>query len=159
MGKPIRTAVTWQVREDEIYVAGSIDERADMVALVAHAKAGKLALDLAGVTFINSIGVREWIRMMHAAAAAKLRVELRRVTEPIVHQLNIVPAARGASIVSSFFAPYACDHCDREDLVLIEVAQHGRTLARQQAPAIACDVCHRPMVFGEPPELYLGFLK
>ena len=38
------------------------------------------------------------------------RIELRRVCEPLVHQLNIVPAARGVSMVTSFFAPFHwCD--------------------------------------------------
>src|SRR5215831_15869533 len=80
---------------DALVLAGTIDEAAGMVALVLHAKNGRLVLDLRDVAFINSIGVREWIRMQQAAQAAGVRIELRRVTEPIVHQLNIVVATRG----------------------------------------------------------------
>ena len=72
-----------------------------------------VTLDLGGVQFINSLGVREWVRLQTAAREAHVRLELLRVAEVLIHQLNIVPAARSASNVRSFFATYLCDHCGR----------------------------------------------
>lgn len=123
---------------DQLLLAGTIDETAKLQDLVAHAKDGKLVLDLAGITFINSIGVREWCYMQQAAAKAKIAIELRRVAEPMVHQLNIVPAARGVSIVSSFYAPYECDECDREFVMLLDVRTYGTDLAKQRPPTLKC---------------------
>lgn len=151
--------LTWQVVGDQLVLAGAIDEHADLLKLLENEVDGRLNLDLGGVTFINSLGVREWIRMQQAAARASIALELRRVAEPIVHQLNIVPAARGSSTVVSFFAPYECDHCDREHLMLIDVRAHGAELATQKAPKLHCPTCERPLLFSDPDELYFGFLR
>lgn len=153
-----RSPFTCQTYDDELHLSGAIDETAHLVPLVERARAGRLVLDLGEVTFINSIGVREWIRMQTTAAKIDVRIELRRVAEPIVHQLNIVVATRGVSIVTSFYAPYQCDSCERDELVLLDVTVHGSALAKLQPPAIACPGCKKPMIFAEPPELYLAFL-
>ena len=143
---------------DQVLLGGSIDESAKLADLLTLAQAGRLVLDLAGITFINSIGVREWCYMQQAAAKQKIAIELRRVAEPLVHQLNIVPAARGVSLVSSFFAPYECDECDREHLMLLDVRQHGTDLAKMRAPTLKCPDCGEDLVFAHPPELYFTFL-
>ena len=129
-----------------------------MLDLIDRARNSKLVLDLAGITFINSIGVREWIRMQQAAAKIGVSIELRRVCEPLVHQLNIVPATRGVSMVTSFFAPYECANCDVEHDVVLDVRIHGAALAKMQAPAMPCPDCRGPLVFTAPPELYFTFL-
>ena len=150
--------MTCEVRGNHLTLAGVIDETANLARLVDHASDGQLVLDLAGITFINSLGIRNWIRMQQAAEAAKLRIELRRVAEPIVHQLNIMPAARGVSIVTSFYATYVCDDCDGESPMLIDVRTHGANLARMRAPAATCPDCNHDMQLAESPELYFMFL-
>ena len=81
-----------EVRGDQVFLEGVIDENANLLDVLGRAKNNKLTLDLGGIRFINSIGVREWIRMQQAAANIGVAIELRRVCEPLVHQLNIVPA-------------------------------------------------------------------
>lgn len=144
---------------EQLLLAGTIDETARLGELINRARNGRLVLDLAGITFINSIGVREWCLMQKAAATAKLSVELRRVAEPLVHQLNIVPAARGVSQVTSFYAPYECDECDREYEILLDVRKHGLDLAKLQPPKQRCPDCDAELVFGHPPELYFTFMS
>jgi anti-anti-sigma regulatory factor len=142
-------------REGDMFViSGSIDERAQLASLVQSAQGGKLVLDLGGVTFINSLGVREWVRLQTAARAAGVKLQLRRVAEVLIHQLNIVPAARAASEVQSFFATYVCEHCDEEQDELLEVAKLGI-----EAPPAECRQCKRQAVLAEAPELYLSFLS
>ena len=150
--------MTCDVRGNHLTLAGAIDEHAQLVRRLDHAKDQRLVLDLGGVTFINSLGIREWIRMQQAAEGAKIRIELLRVAEPIVHQLNIMPAARGVSIVTSFYAPYECDNCDSEHLMLLDVRTHGADLAKQVAPAMKCPDCGHAMDFADPPDLYFMFL-
>ena len=79
-------------------IGGAIDEAAALHEMVGRAYGGRLVLDLAGVTFINSLGVRDWIRMQSAAQQAGLAVELRRVAEPLVHQLNMIALPRRFSL-------------------------------------------------------------
>lgn len=140
-------------------LAGSLDETAALPELPARAAGGRLVLDLGGVTFINSLGVRDWIRLQAAAQAAGVDVELRRVSEPIVHQLNMIIAARGAARVTSFYAPYACDACGREESLLIEVAAHRELLLRLEAPPMTCPECAAPMAFNDFPERYFALLS
>ncbi len=152
------TRMSCDVRGDQLFLEGVIDENANLLDIVGRARNNKLILDLAGITFINSIGVREWIRMQQAAAKIGVAIELRRVCEPLVHQLNIVPATRGVSMVTSFYAPYECENCGNEQDVVLDVRLHGSALAKMQAPPMPCPDCRRPLVFTAPPELYFTFL-
>lgn len=154
-----RPRLTVTPADDALVLAGAIDETAALSGLLERARAGRLALDLAGVTFINSLGVRDWIRLQAAAQAAGVDVELRRVSEPIVHQLNMIIAARGAARVTSFYAPYACDACGREESLLIEVAAHRELLLRLEAPPMTCPECAAPMAFNDFPERYFALLS
>ncbi len=142
----------------QLVLSGAVDESAGLVELVGRARAGRLVLDLAGVTFINSLGVRDWIRMQAAAQAQQLHVELRRVSEPIVHQLNMIIATRGSATVSSFFAPYACDRCGREDSLLVDALANADKLAALEAPVMTCPECGAAMAFNDFPERYFSFL-
>lgn len=154
-----RRPFLWEHQGTHLAVAGSIDETAKLADLVVHAKDGKLVLDLSGVTFINSIGVREWLRLQQAARDANVALELRKVAEVLIHQLNIVPAARGASFVTSFYASYLCEHCDDQLPMLLDIETHGAMLAQMQAPTMNCPSCKRAMTFCDPVELYFSFLS
>jgi anti-anti-sigma regulatory factor len=139
-------------------LSGSIDETSALTELLSRAQAGRLVLDLAGVTFINSLGVRDWIRMQGEASRQGIAIELRRVSEPIIHQLNMIIATRGTSQVTSFYAPYACDGCGREESLLIDATANAAGLANLVAPAMPCPECAAPMAFNDFPERYFSFL-
>jgi hypothetical protein len=150
--------MTCEVRGNLLKLGGAILDNVDLVRLLDHAKDQRLVLDLGGVTFINSLGVRQWVRMQQRAQAAGIGIELLRVAEPLVHQLNIMPAARGVSIVTSFFAPYVCDNCDQEHAMLLDVRVHGAVIAQRRAPPMTCPDCKRAMELADAPDLYFMFL-
>lgn len=154
---PSRMTVTEQ--GDAHFLAGSIDESANLLELLGRARTGRLVLDLAGVTFINSLGVRDWIRMQASAIQQGLAVELRRVAEPLVHQLNMIIATRGNARVVSFFAPYACDACGKEDSLLVDAVANAERLARLEPPPMVCPECGAQMAFNDFPERYFSFLS
>jgi hypothetical protein len=140
----------------EVVLTGVIDEHARLLEQVQLAP--RLVLDLGGVTFINSLGVRDWIRLLARAIEARVHLELVRVSEPLVQQLNMIIATRAGVVVRSFFAPFACDRCGREDSVCLEVEPHRAALRAQRAPAIACPDCGAEMAFNDFPERYFSFL-
>jgi len=142
-----------------LVLKGAIDESAGLIGLLERARDHRLVLDLGGITFINSLGVRDWIRMQAAAQRGGIAVELRRVAEPLVHQLNMIIATRGAARVTSFFAPYACDGCGREDALLIDAVANARGLAQLEPPAMTCVECGAQMAFNDFPERYFSFLS
>jgi anti-anti-sigma regulatory factor len=153
-----RGRMTIDEQGDALVLAGAIDETSALHELVGRARHGRLVLDLAGITFINSLGVRDWIRMQNAARQTGIAVELRRVSEPLVHQLNMIVATRGAATVTSFFAPYACDACGREESLLIDAITSGPALARLEAPGMSCPECGARMAFNDFPERFFSFL-
>jgi anti-anti-sigma regulatory factor len=154
----MRGRITLDRHGDAIVLSGAIDETARLGELLGQARGAHLALDLAGITFINSLGVRDWIHLQTAAQRAGITLELRRVSEPLVHQLSMIVATRAASRVTSFFAPYACDSCGREDSLLIDAVAHAAQLVHQLAPTMVCSECGGPMAFNDFPERYFSFL-
>ena len=148
-----------QPGDGALMLAGAIDETAGLMDLLGRAQGGRLVLDLGGVTFINSLGVRDWIRMQAAATQQRLHTELRRVAEVIIHQLNMIIATRGTSHVTSFFAPYACDRCGREESLLIDAVANAQLLAKLLPPPMTCPECGGPMAFNDFPERYFSFLS
>jgi anti-anti-sigma regulatory factor len=153
-----RGRIMIETQGDVLLISGPIDESARLPELLSRGSGGRLVLDLSGVTFINSLGVRDWIRMQAAAQRGGITVELRRVAEPVIHQLNMIIATRGAR-VSSFFAPYACDGCGREESMLIDAIAHARGLAELAAPPMTCAECGAQMAFNDFPERYFSFLS
>jgi hypothetical protein len=154
-----RGRISVETRGDALVLGGAIDETAGLVDLLERARDRRLVLDLAGIAFINSLGVRDWIRMQATAQRSGIAVELRRVAEPVIHQLNMIIATRGAARVVSFFAPYACDACGREDSVLLDAVAHARGLAQLQPPEAPCPECGAAMSFNDFPERYFSFLS
>ncbi len=154
-----RGRMTIESQGETLVLGGAIDEAAALHELVQRANAGRLVLDLANVTFINSLGVRDWIRMQAAAQKVGLAVELRRVAEPLVHQLNMIIATRGNAAVMSFFAPYACDACGREESLLIDAVANAPGLAKLEPPPMTCPECGAAMAFNDFPERYFSFLS
>ncbi|HEY0194627.1 MAG TPA: hypothetical protein VGC42_26125 [Kofleriaceae bacterium] len=147
---------------DILVLTGAIDETARLADFLADPSTihrNRMILDLGGVTFINSLGVRDWIRMQTAAQRAGVVIELRRVPEPLVHQLNMIIATRAASQVISFYAPYTCDNCGREEALLIDAVAHASELAAQHPPTMECRECGGPMEFNDFPERYFSFLS
>lgn len=153
-----RGRMTIDPQGDVFVLAGAIDEAAALHEMIGRARGGRLILDLAGVTFINSLGVRDWIRMQAAAQQGQIAVELRRVAEPLVHQLNMIIATRGNASVTSFFAPYACDACGREESLLIDAVAHADGLSRLEPAPKTCPECGAQMAFNDFPERYFSFL-
>jgi len=154
-----RGRISIEPEGDVLVIKGAIDESAELTHLLERAAGRRLVLDLGGVTFINSLGVRDWIRMQAGAQRAGIVVELRRVVEPLIHQLNMIIATRGAARVTSFFAPYACDGCGREDSLLIDAVAHAQELAQLEPPAMTCAERGAQMAFNDFPERYFSFLS
>jgi anti-anti-sigma regulatory factor len=148
-----------QPGQGQLVLSGAIDETAGLMDLLGRAENGSLALDLAGVTFINSLGVRDWIRMQAQATQRGVKIELRRVAEVLIHQLNMIIATRGTARVTSFFAPYACDRCGREESLVVDAVANADKLAQLHAPPMTCPECGGAMAFNDFPERYFSFLS
>ncbi|MCE9579471.1 MAG: hypothetical protein K8W52_40490 [Deltaproteobacteria bacterium] len=141
-----------------VSLVGRIDESAHLDALVPTLAARELVIDSAGVAFINSIGVRDWIRLMRGLVDHGTKVVLEACSEPIVSQLNMIPAARAGVQIASVHVPYLCDACGLDAAMLVPVDAYGDALRAMKPPTLRCPECGGAMTLADLPERYFTFL-
>jgi anti-anti-sigma regulatory factor len=144
--------------ETRVVMRGQIDERTQLVTF-ADRLADHAVMDLEAVSFINSVGVREWIRFMRNLAQRGVRVTLRRCSEAMIQQMNMIVEVQTGADVESFFAPYECESCGCEASMCLHVNENLAALRSGKAPTMACPECTGTMEFNEIPERYLLFLE
>jgi DNA-directed RNA polymerase subunit RPC12/RpoP len=140
-----------KVAGNRVTMAGRIDDTTSFAELPARLPAGEVVIDTEGVTFINSIGMREWIKLVRAL---KGRLRLERVADVLMTQMNLIAELAGAVMISSFHAQYVCPSCGAETQPLVEAA--GQPAAM---PAVPCPECRSAMELGDFPERYLTIFK
>ena len=152
-GGSLRWTVAATDQGARVELSGEIDENADFPAL-ARALDGEVELDLAGVTRINSCGVREWVNFVRTLPSIT-RLDLVRCPPAIVAQLNTIYNFRGRARVRSLLVPYVCEPCGVEEQRLVEV-DAGR---RVTLPHFLCERCGGTLEIDDLPERYLAFLE
>ena len=105
----------------KVVVSGEITEETDFGPIL-DVTGGVILIDLAGVSRINSCGVREWLNFVAALQARGRRLVLERCAPVIVTQLNTIYNFTGGGHVRSVLGPYYCASCDREENHLIDLA-------------------------------------
>lgn len=140
-----------KVAGNRVTMAGRIDDTASFADLPGQLPAGEVVIDTEGVTFINSIGMREWIKLVRAL---KGRVRLDRVADVLMTQMNLIAELAGAVTISSFHAQYVCPSCGAETQPLVEASGQLATM-----PALPCPECRSAMELGDFPERYLTIFK
>jgi len=139
-----------------IRLAGVLDEDNALYDLIEKVEAGTALINLSGIERVNSSGARDWVHWLASLDAKGIRPVLVACSPAVVAQLNRIKSFAGNATVKSFHVPYTCTTCDRDKLLLVNVADMGA--APYDAPLCACDECDRPMMFIEEAETYFAFL-
>jgi len=150
----------WEVTpgdDDSLLVTlqGDFTEVTDFSGL-SHHLAGRVEFDLSAVRYMNSSGVRNWIAFLRSLSSVSDYVFVR-TSIGFIGQAGMVPGVLGRGRVSSFFAPYHCEKCDRTDERLLQTASIS-TDPKIQAPRFRCGVCNGDLTFDDIPERYFAFL-
>ena len=140
-----------------ITLTGIIDEFAELLPLVDRVEP-PTTVDLGGVEFINSVGVRQWTGFLRALLA-RGPVTLRNCSEPMVLLFNMATVAVEGAVVESLQAPYACTHCSADEQVELVVARDLADGAASTAPEFPCKSCDGLLRFAGLPQRYLAFLE
>ncbi len=151
-------AIDGDANRRRVTLAGRIDEAAHLDTLIAEISAKEVVIDTASVFFLNSIGVRDWMRLLRGLGEKGARIVLEGCSEPLVAQLNLIPNARGKAVVSSLHAPYLCDACGLDTAMLLQVAEHADELRSMKPPVLRCPECGGAMHLADLPERYFTFL-
>jgi hypothetical protein len=150
--------LTWRIKQRSGFTAvelyGQIGDDAVFDEL-ASGLAGVVVLQLGEITRVNSVGVREWIEFVDGLDRVSELV-FSHCSTSIVGQLNTISSFRGAASIRSFYAPYRCETCDRDEVRLVDVQTHKPSPDR--VPRFRCTTCGEPMALDDLPGRYLAFL-
>ncbi|MDY0058942.1 MAG: hypothetical protein RBU45_03965 [Myxococcota bacterium] len=152
-----RLLITTQRQESLalLQLVGVIDEDSALHEATRDLPGGTLAvIDTAGVTRINSCGVREWVNWLTSLQARDIGIVLLNCSVHIVDQINMVHNFIGTGRIKSFFAPYYCEQCDRELIQHIEVAE----TTDPQSIRPPCPGCGATTELDHLPEQFFAFL-
>ncbi|MEO8703819.1 MAG: hypothetical protein ABI867_27460 [Kofleriaceae bacterium] len=139
-------------------LAGRIDDGSVLGDIAANLPAGDVTIDTSGVTFVNSIGMREWIRLIRVLRD-RGQVTLERIADVLITQMNLIPEFGSAVTIASFHAQYVCNACGAESAPVIDAVAHGAELRKLKAPALPCPECGKAMELADFPERYLTVFK
>jgi CheY-like chemotaxis protein len=148
----------WEIFEQpdrsRVVIKGDITEASSLTTLVPLL-VGRVDFDLSQVEYINSLGVRDWIRFLRSANIQGY--EFHACSVPFVLQAAMIPPMLGRGTVVSFFAPYYCESCDHHEDKLL---QSAAILAAGHAPPVfQCPSCGGTLALDDLPERYLAFLR
>lgn len=117
---------------------------------------GRLFVDLAKLTMINSMGVRKWVEWMRLRKDIPQGVHLVRCSPVVINQVNILNGFLPSyARVVSFYIPYYCPDCGHEESVLIEVG----AAALDSLGAKPCAMCGSVMEMDVVQDIYFKFLN
>lgn len=144
----------WQ----RITLAGPINEEAKAVLSPLLAQAGKkVVLDLSGVTYLNSCGIRDWSYFLKALKTDR-EIVFDRLTDEVVRTMNMVTNFYYRLPVRSVYRAYGCEHCGHEQ---VEQFSEGADYQKGAVPATApraCKSCGKATEPFEPDEEFFQFL-
>lgn len=109
--------------QHQLYMEGPISEK---TAIYEYELKGitDLIVNMEKVTFINSIGVKNWITWsMKIPGTCKIRLEMCPFV--IINQVNIVQGfLPRQGLIESFLAPFTCETCGTEKTALLKRGEH-----------------------------------
>jgi hypothetical protein len=104
---------------------GTIDEDTNFPEVDLNG-VSSVQLDLNGIKSINSVGIREWLDWIRPVAE-KTDIVLENCPKSMVFQFNMVDGfLPPRSSVKSFFVPFFCESCDKEQNLLFNVGREVR---------------------------------
>ena len=137
-----------------VALVGALDERSDVAQIFSDFDADT-TLNLRRVERVNSIGIHRWIPSITKLSADR-DVVIEEIPYSLVLSANAVADLFGGASVRSCLAPYYCDRCGHDRIVVVtteEVAAAGKGVPERQCPD-----CAGPMAFDEL-DTYFKFMR
>ena len=139
-------------------LSGRIDDTCQLDELVRQLPPGDVVLHTGGVNFVNSIGTREWMRLIRKLHG-RGKVTLEAVSEVLMYQMNMFSAFGNSVEIVSFHASYVCPACGCEASLLIDAAAYSEAQPQPGLPVPSCPECQSAMELSDFPERYLSIFQ
>jgi hypothetical protein len=120
--------------------------------------ASTVVLDVSGLKFITSFGVRQWLRAMAGLPPTAHDVYLAGCPRIFVEQLNMILNFGGRAQILTLLAPYRCVTCGAESEHMIDAVAQRADIANGRLPERHCAKCNGKLVLDEIPEMYFACL-
>ena len=117
----------------------------------------EVVLDLGGVTYVNSVGVRCWLEFMREFSEER-KITFDRCSPEFISQVNMIPDLAMGSEILSFFVAFFCEDCDREEKRLF-LSSVGHDALAEKVNEQVCEECGRTMSCETDSDLCIRFLK
>ena len=151
-----RSRLDVQVISRRATLAGRIDDTAQLSDIASRLPLGDVVIETSGVTFVNSIGMREWVRLIRVLRD-RGTVTLEAVADVLMVQMNLLAEFGGGAVrIASFHAGYVCPKCGGEAAPLVDVVAHAADIAVMRMPPMPCPECSAAMEPADFPERYLS---
>ncbi|MCT4641260.1 MAG: hypothetical protein N4A33_03115 [Bacteriovoracaceae bacterium] len=139
--------------EHRFFLSGHINEDSDFSSL-KELNADSIILNFKDILSINSCGIREWTIALKQIKATTIKYE--QCPTFIIDQINmIVDFIKKGVEITSFYAPYFCEHCDEEVNVLLK----PHDIKQRKAPIAKHDVCDNELEFDSLENQFFRFIK
>lgn len=157
--------VTSQKVEDTltVSVSGYISEGSQLFDL-NFTGIKRVAFDLGGVTYLNSVGVKNWITWT-GRFPKDLSIQMFNCPTAIVAQVNMVVGfLPNNGTIESLHAPLICEDDNQEQMLLMkrgldfQYATHSVPLV-VKLPELKCAKCKKLMVLDAIEAKFFNFLK
>lgn len=140
----------------QIELSGAIEENVNFEQLIG-AFQGSLIVNCKGVTRINSVGVKTWIRYFQNLKMQQKSFKFIEVSYPLIEQLNMISNFSCGGEVESILLPFSCIKCQTEFVAAAktsELKQNGLKI-----PNVKCEKEQCAAQFDDDPDEYLYFLE
>ena len=147
----------------QVMVSGYIGEGAQLFDL-NFAGVKKVAFDLKGVTYLNSVGVKNWI-IWTGRFPPTTEITMHNCPTLIIAQVNMVVGfLPNNGTVESLTAPMICEDSNKEEAVKLTRGKEYQYASanesyRLQLPEVLCPKCKKPMVLDAVEAKFFNFLK
>src|SRR5512145_321247 len=123
MGSRLTCDVSESAGVAYVRLAGVIDEDNGLAEITKQVKQGLVVINTEGVDRINSCGVRDWVTWLGDLDKHGAEPILVACSPAIMTQVNLVNNFVGLGTIRSFYAPYYCQVCNADKMLLIDAEE------------------------------------
>jgi hypothetical protein len=143
---------------ERLLFTGPLNEDAKTVVMSLLDTAGpRCILDMGGVTFINSIGVRDWSYFLKQLKPNR-ELAYDNVPDDVVRSMNLMTNLQGNLPVRSVIRDYICPHCNHEQHERFEAGKDYTPGSVPTTAPRACAQCGNESEPCEPDHMFFQFL-
>ena len=141
----------------EIVLSGVVNEHVNYT-MANQLKYPRMVFDFEHVRAINSHGIRNWVNFIRKFSGSKIIYE--RCPAVIIDAINMVQQMQHGVEVNSFYMPFVCRVCNKEDKKLVTRVEAKVTgFIDSLNEMYSCITCGRYLEFQDDESVYFEFLE